>query len=181
MVEDSLRDEILAAIPSLRAFAISLTGHSDRADDLVQDTIVRAWTNIDRFERGTNLNAWLFTILRNQFHSEYRKRKREVEDADGSYAARLKTHPDQQSRLDFEDFRTALATLPLDQREALLLVGAQGMSYEEAAAVCQVAVGTVKSRVNRARSKLAYLLDLTGEAELGPDDVTKAALAADQV
>jgi RNA polymerase sigma-70 factor (ECF subfamily) len=180
-VEASLRDELLAAIPSLRAFATSLTGNRDRADDLVQDAILRAWANLDRFERGTNLNAWLFTILRNQFHSEYRKRKREVEDADGSYAARLKTHPDQQSRLDFEDFRAALATLPLDQREALLLVGAQGMSYEDAAAVCQVAVGTVKSRVNRARSKLAYLLDLTGEAELGPDDVTKAALAADQV
>jgi RNA polymerase sigma-70 factor (ECF subfamily) len=92
---------------------------------------------------------------------------------------RDKTHPDQQSRLDFEDFRTALATLPLDQREALLLVGAQGMSYEEAAAVCKVAVGTVKSRVNRARTRLASLLDLTGEADLGPDDLTKAALAAE--
>jgi RNA polymerase sigma-70 factor, ECF subfamily len=146
MVEDCLRDQILAAIPSLRAFATSLTGNRDRADDLVQDAILRAWANIDRFERGTNLNAWLFTILRNQFHSEYRKRKREVEDADGSYAARLKTHPDQQSRLDFEDFRTALATLPLDQREALLLVGAQGMSYEEAAAV---------SKWRSARSKAA--------------------------
>jgi RNA polymerase sigma factor (sigma-70 family) len=103
MVENSLRDQILAALPSLRAFATSLTGNRDRADDLVQDAILRAWANIDRFERGTNLNAWLFTILRNQFHSEYRKRKREVEDADGSYAARLKTHPDQQSRLAFED------------------------------------------------------------------------------
>jgi RNA polymerase sigma-70 factor (ECF subfamily) len=179
MVEDSLREQILAAIPSLRAFATSFTGNRDRADDLVQDTILRAWANIDRFERGTNLNAWLFTILRNQFHSEYRTRKREVEDADGSYAARLKTHPNQQSRLDCEDFRTALATLPLDQREALLLVGAQGMSYEEAAAVCKVAVGTVKSRVNRARTRLASLLDLTGEADLGPDDLTKAALAAE--
>jgi RNA polymerase sigma-70 factor, ECF subfamily len=178
MVEDSLRDEILAAIPSLRAFAISLTGHSDRADDLVQDTIVRAWTNIDRFERGTNLNAWLFTILRNLFHSDYRKRQREIEDADGSYAERLKTRPDQQSHLDFEDFRAALATIPLDQREALLLVGAQGLSFEEAAEVCQVAVGTVKSRVNRARTRLAVLLDLTSEAKLGPDDVTKAALAS---
>ena len=178
MVEGSLRDEMLAAIPHLRAFATSLTNNPDRADDLVQDTILRAWAAIDRFERGTNLNAWLFTILRNHFHSEYRKRKREVEDADGSHAARLKTHPDQQSHLDFEDFRTALATLPLDQREALLLVGAQGMSYEEAAEICNVAVGTVKSRVNRARSKLTLLLDLTSEAELGPDAMTKAALAA---
>jgi RNA polymerase sigma-70 factor, ECF subfamily len=130
------------------------------------------------FERGTNLNAWLFTILRNLFHSDYRKRQREIEDADGSYAERLKTRPDQQSHLDFEDFRAALATIPLDQREALLLVGAQGLSYERAAEVCQVAVGTVKSRVNRARTRLAVLLDLTNEAELGPDDVTKAALAS---
>jgi RNA polymerase sigma-70 factor (ECF subfamily) len=178
MVEDTLRDDILAAVPHLRTFATSLTNNPDRADDLVQDTIVRAWAKIEQFERGTNLTAWLFTILRNHFHSEYRKRKREIEDADGSYAARLKTHPDQQSHLDFEDFRTALATLPLDQREALLLVGAQGMSYEEAADICNVAVGTMKSRVNRARSKLALLLDLTSEAELGPDAVTRAALAA---
>ena len=161
----------------LRAFAISFTNNRDRADDLVQETILRAWANIDKFQPGTNLNAWLFTILRNLFHSEYRKRKYETEDADGAYAARLKTHPDQQSHLDFEDFRVALATLPRDQREALLLVRAPGLSWQEAAQVCNVAVGTIKSRVNRARSKLAYLLDLTDEAELGPDAVTKAALA----
>ncbi len=179
MVEASLRDELLAAVPNLRAFAMSLTNNRDRADDLVQDTIARAWANFDRFERGTSLNAWLFTILRNLFHSEYRKRKREVEDADGAFAARLKTHPDQHAHLDYEDFRAALAKLPLDQREALLLVGAQGMSYEEAAEVCQVAVGTIKSRVNRARTRLATLLDLDGEVGIGPDDVTKAALTAE--
>ncbi|MBJ6128477.1 sigma-70 family RNA polymerase sigma factor [Microvirga splendida] len=176
MVDDSLRDEMVAAIPKLRAFPISLTGNSDRADDLVQDTVVRALGSINRFDRGTNLNAWLFTILRNLFHSEYRKR--EVEDADGSFAARLRTHPDQHGRLDFKAFRAALATLPMDQREALLLVGAQGMSYEEAAEVSDVAVGTVESRVNRARTRLSILLDLTCEAELGPDDLTKAALAS---
>jgi RNA polymerase sigma-70 factor (ECF subfamily) len=125
----SLRDEMLAAVPSLRAFAISFTNNRDRADDLVQETILRAWANINKFEPGTNLNAWLFTILRNLFHSDYRKRKHEVEDADGPFAARLRTHPDQQSHLDFEAFRTALATLPRDQREALLLIGAQGLSY----------------------------------------------------
>ena len=179
MVEDTLRDQILVAIPHLRAFAISLTNHPDRADDLVQDTILRAWANIDRFARGTNLNAWLFTILRNLFHSEYRKRKREVEDGDGAFAARLKTHPNQQAHLDYEDFRIALAKLPLDQREALLLVGAQGMSYEEAAEVCNVAIGTVKSRVNRARAKLVVLLDLRDENDIGPDNVIKAALAAE--
>ncbi len=179
MVEDTLRDQMLAAVPHLRAFAVSLTNHPDRADDLVQDTILRAWANGDRFERGTNLNAWLFTILRNLFHSEYRKRKREVEDGDGAFAARLKTHPNQQAHLDYEDFRIALAKLPLDQREALLLVGAQGLSYEEAAEVCNVAIGTVKSRVNRARAKLVVLLDLRDENDIGPDNVIKAALAAE--
>jgi RNA polymerase sigma-70 factor, ECF subfamily len=178
-VEDTLRDQMLATVPSLRAFAISLTGNRDRADDLVQDTLMRAWANLDRFERGTSLNAWLFTILRNLFHSEYRKRKREVEDADGSYAGRLKVQPEQGARLDFEDFRTALTKIPPDQREALLLVGAQGMSYEEAAQVTGVPVGTVKSRVNRARNRLAELLDLNSEAEIGPDAVTMAAVAAE--
>src|SRR5918993_3482394 len=169
MVEDSLRHEIVAAIPKLRAFAISLTGNSDRADDLVQDTIVRAWGNIGRFERGANLNAWLFTILRNLFHSEYRKRKREVEDPDGVHAARLATRPEQGARLDFEDFQRALAKLQPDQREALLLVGAEGFSYEEAAKICNVAVGTVKSRVNRARKKLEELLSFEEEDDFGPD------------
>jgi RNA polymerase sigma-70 factor (ECF subfamily) len=102
-----------------------------------------------------------------------------VEDADGSYAARLKTHPDQQAHLDYEDFRAALAKLPMDQREALLLVGAQGMPYEEVAQVTGVPVGTVKSRVNRARIRLAALLDINSEAEIGPDGVSKAALAAE--
>jgi RNA polymerase sigma-70 factor (ECF subfamily) len=176
-VDDTLRDQMLATVPSLRAFAISFTGNRDRADDLVQDTLMRAWANIDRFEGGTNLEAWLFTILRNCFHSEYRKRKREVEDPDGSYAARLRTPPDQQSHLDYEDFLTALPKLPPDQREALLLVAAQGLSYEEAAEVCHVPLGTVKSRVNRARNSLTALLDLNSEAEIGPDSVIKAALA----
>src|SRR3712207_1528684 len=102
-VDPSLRDEILAAIPSLRAFAISLVHDRNWADDLVQDTLVRAWGALDRFERGTNLNAWLFTILRNLFHSQYRRMKREVADPDGSYAAKLTVPPEQQSRLDFED------------------------------------------------------------------------------
>jgi RNA polymerase sigma-70 factor, ECF subfamily len=178
-VEGTLRDQMLVAVPSLRAFAISLTGNLDRANDLVQETLLRAWANLDRFERGTNLEAWLFTILRNLFHSEYRKRRREVEDADGAFAAKLRTQPDQQTHLDYEDFLTALAKLPPDQREALLLVGAQGMSYEEAAEVCNVPVGTIKSRVNRARNRLAELLDINSEAEIGPDSVLKAALAAE--
>jgi RNA polymerase sigma-70 factor (ECF subfamily) len=122
------------------------------------------------------LNAWLFTILRNLFHSEYRKRRREVEDPDGSYAGRLKVQPEQGSHLDFEDFRSALAQLPSDQREALLLVGASGFSYEEAANICGCAIGTVKSRVNRARLRLASVLNVTDIDDLGPDSMTRAAL-----
>jgi RNA polymerase sigma-70 factor (ECF subfamily) len=176
--EPALRDALLAAVPSLRAFAISLCGQVDRADDLVQDTMLRALSNLHRFEIGTNLHAWLFTILRNLFHSEYRKRRREVEDADGSYAARMKVQPEQGSKLDFEDFRSALAKLPHDQREALLLVGASGFSYDEAAAICGCAVGTIKSRVNRARSRLASLLAVDDVEDLGPDRMTRAALQA---
>jgi RNA polymerase sigma-70 factor (ECF subfamily) len=126
MVEDPLREKMLAAIPHLRAFAISFTNNPDHADDLVQDTILRAWAKIDQFERGTNLKGWLFTILRNHFHSEYRKRKRKVEDRDGSYAARLRTHPDQQGHLDCEDFRTALATLPWTSERRWSWLGLRG-------------------------------------------------------
>lgn len=176
-IEPSIRDALLRATPSLRAFAISLTNNVDRADDLVQDTLVRAIAHIDRFQPGTNLNAWLFTILRNLFHSEYRKRRREVEDADGSYAASLSVRPSQGAHLDFQDFRRALAKLSPDQREALLLVGASGFSYEQAANITGVAVGTVKSRVNRARSRLAELLHLSdSEEHIGSDKVELAAM-----
>ncbi len=175
-VEPSLRDELLAAIPSLRAYAYSLTADWDRTDDLVQDTITRAWAGMDRFERGSNLNAWLFTILRNQLYAVHRKRRREVEDPDGSYAARLRTHPEQPSHLDFEDFRRALAKLPVNHREALILVGAEGLSYEEAAAVCGAPAGTIKSRLSRGREKLVQLLTVTGADDIGPDQITRAAM-----
>src|SRR5690606_18654867 len=148
-IDPGVRDAVLAAIPSLRAFAISLSGNVDRADDLVQETMLRALANIHSFQPGTNMSAWLFTILRNLFRSEYRKRRREVEDADGGYADSLKSQPEQSGRVEFEEFRAALAKLPPDQREALILVGASGFSYEEAAAICGCAVGTIKSRVNR--------------------------------
>src|ERR1700757_2386090 len=137
---DSLRDDILASVPSLRAFAISLSGNGDRADDLVQETLLRALANIDSFQPGSNLPAWLFTILRNLFRADYRKRRREVEDADGNYAKTLKTQPSQSAHLEFEEFRTALDKLPQDQREALILVGASGFSYEDAATICGCAV-----------------------------------------
>ena len=174
---DQLRDDILASVPSLRAFAISLSGNGDRADDLVQETLLRALANIDSFQPGSNLPAWLFTILRNLFRSEYRKRRREVEDADGRYAETLKSHPEQTGRVEFDEFRTALAKLPSDQREALILVGASGFSYDDAAAICGCAVGTIKSRVNRARTRLADLLSIDSVDDFGPDRATRAVLA----
>jgi len=180
-LDPTIRDQILAAVPSLRAFAISLCGNVDRADDLVQETLLRALANIDSFQPGTNLPAWLFTILRNLFRSEYRKRRREVEDADGSYAETLKAQPSQTSHVEFQEFRTALAKVPPDQREALILVGASGFSYEEAAEICGCAVGTIKSRVNRARTRLAQLLHIENPNDFGPDRATRAVLAGDDV
>jgi len=168
-LDPAIRDEILAAIPALRAFAHSLCGSADRADDLVQETLVRAITKIDHFTPGTNLNAWLFTILRNHFRSEFRKRKREVEDVDGKHADRLVSKPAQIGKVEFEELREALATLPEAQREALILVGAAGFSYEEVAEITGCAVGTVKSRVNRARARLAELLSVE-DAEFGADE-----------
>jgi RNA polymerase sigma-70 factor (ECF subfamily) len=175
-LDPALRDSVLAAIPSLRAFAISLCGNVDRADDLVQETMLRALANINSFQPGTNMSAWLFTILRNLFRSEYRKRRREVEDTDGSYAEGLKSQPEQSGRVEFEEFKTALGRLPPDQREALILVGASGFSYEEAAEICQCAVGTIKSRVNRARNRLAELLSIESADDFGPDRTTRAVL-----
>jgi RNA polymerase sigma-70 factor (ECF subfamily) len=171
-----IRDAILAAVPNLRAFAISLSGNVDRADDLVQETLLRALANIDSFQPGTNLPAWLFTILRNLFRSEYRKRRWEVEDADGSYVEGLKSQPEQNGHVEFEEFRSALRQLPADQREALILVGASGFSYEEAAEICGCAVGTIKSRVNRARNRLAEMLAIEGAQDFGPDHTTRAGL-----
>lgn len=168
MLQPSVRDVMLAAVPSLRAFAISLSGNVDRADDLVQGTLVRAIANIDSFQPRTNMLAWLFTILRNQFRSEYRKRRREVEDEDGSYLDSLTSAPEQHGRLELKELIAALAKLPLGQREALVLVGASGFSYDEAAAICGTPVGTIKSRVNRARALLAEELGIDKADKFGP-------------
>ena len=172
-----VKADILEAIPHLRAFAISLTGDVDRADDLVQEAIVRGLSHLDKFTPGTNMQAWLFTILRNQFHSAYRKRRREVEDPDGQYAARRATAPAQNGHLDLEDLRVALLRLPVEQRETVLLV-AGGISYEEAAQICGVAIGTIKSRVNRARSGISELLGIVDAEDIGADRVMKAAVSA---
>jgi RNA polymerase sigma-70 factor, ECF subfamily len=167
-------EQLIAAIPGLRAFGVSLTSKADRADDLVQETMLKAWKHHDSFEPGTNMKAWLYTILRNEFYSQIRKCKREVEDADGVYASRVAVPAAQLGHLDMADMRAALAQLPEDQREAIILVGASGFSYEEAADICRVAVGTIKSRVSRARTRLTELLSMN------PPDFPIPEEAADQ-
>jgi RNA polymerase sigma-70 factor, ECF subfamily len=176
-LDPTIREDMLKAVPNLRAFAVSLSGNVDRADDLVQETLTRALANIESFQPGTNLSAWLFTILRNQFRSEYRKRRREVEDVDGKYSERLKAQPEQMGKIEFAEMRTALTQLPDDQREALLLVGASGFSYEEAAEICGCAIGTIKSRVNRARRRLADLMDVNGAEDFASDETMQGVLA----
>nr|WP_192876722.1 RNA polymerase sigma factor [Paracoccus jeotgali] len=176
MSGDTPRDELVNHLPALRAFALSLTRDGSAADDLVQDTIVKAWTNIEKFQPGTNLRAWLFTILRNTFYSARRKTRREVSDTDGIHAAKLSTRPEHDGRLAMNDFRAAFQHLPDEQRESLILVGALGFSYEEAASMTGVAVGTVKSRANRGRRRLAELLHLADGEELEMTD--RSTLAA---
>lgn len=168
----SFKREMLATLPSLRAFAVSLSGRRDKADDLVQDTVMKAWAKQDSFRMGTNIKAWLFTILRNEFYSQMRKRGREVQDSDGAFTERLSVHPSQYGILDMADFKRALDRLPADQREAIVLIGASGFSYEEAAEICGCAVGTMKSRVSRARTRLQTELGVSGEADYGPDAVS---------
>jgi RNA polymerase sigma-70 factor (ECF subfamily) len=158
-VTPSFKEELVAAVPMLRGFARSLSGNRDRADDLVQETLAKAIANRDKYRPGTNLHAWLVTILRNQYYSEGRRRWREISDAEGTHAARLTSVPDHDGHLELRDFLSALQLLPDDQREALVLVGASGLSYEEAAAVLGTRVGTVKSRVSRARARLEALLN----------------------
>lgn len=172
----SVRDAMLAVVPSLRAFAISLCRNSDRAEDLVQDTLLRALANIHSFEPGTNMGAWLFTILRNRFLSECRRQRREVQDTYSSHAEGLKSAPEQHGKVELEEFRAALAQLSHEQRESLILVGASGFSYADAASICAVAIGTIKSRVNRARQRLAALLEVNRLDTYRPDATTYAVL-----
>jgi RNA polymerase sigma-70 factor, ECF subfamily len=175
-VNTSLEDALLPLIPNLQAFAFSLCKNHERADDLVQETLLKAWSHSHSFQEGTNLRAWLFTILRHCYFSEIRKRCREVEDSDGKKAEGLSVAPAQQIHLDVQDLRKALDLLPPHQREALALIGAAGMSYEEAAEISRCAIGTVKSRVNRARVKLTSLLGIESANAFGPDFATEAVI-----
>jgi RNA polymerase sigma-70 factor (ECF subfamily) len=158
-VAHNWRDEIVVLIPALRAFAWSLSHNGSDADDLVQDTLVKAWTNREKFEPGTNLRAWLFTILRNTYYTTVLRRRREVRDEMGEYAGALKTPPTQDWSVAMAALQAALQKLPAEHREALILVGAAGLSYEEVAEICGCALGTIKSRVNRARARLLKIMD----------------------
>ena len=165
----SWRDEVVGMIPALRAFAWSLSHNGSDADDLVQDTLIKAWTNRDKFEPGTNLRAWLFTILRNTYYTNVLRRRREVRDETGEYAGGLRSPATQDWSIAMRALQAALQQLPAEHREALILVGAAGLSYEEAAEICGCALGTIKSRVNRARNRLLKLMDAenSGEALAG--------------
>lgn len=182
MSDKSPRDELVDHLPAMRAFAISLTRNTATADDMVQDTLIKAWTNIDKFKVDTNMRAWLFTILRNTYYSSRRKTRREVADVDGVITDNLAEKPAHDGHMQLNDFRKALAQLSDEQREALLLVGASGFSYEEAAEMCGVAVGTIKSRTNRARQQLAEILGFNDEEALEmTDDATMSVISASKV
>ena len=178
LTEYNFKREMLAALPNLRAFAISLIRSRDRADDLVQDTIMKAWAKQDSYQPGTNMRAWLVTILRNEFYSQIRKSGREVQDTDGVYTSRLSVPPEQHGSVDLQDFRAALAKLPDDQREAILLIGASGFAYEEAAEIIGCPIGTVRSRLSRARARLMELMNRPAEAGVTVPAIEKGKSAA---
>jgi RNA polymerase sigma-70 factor (ECF subfamily) len=152
MSDEAFGDQMVAQMPYLRAFAISLCGSHSLADDLVQDTLVKAWSHADSFQPNTNLRAWLVTILRNTYFSSYRKRSREVQDSDNlAQQIPVKAAGVRPSRTDVQ---AALDKLAPEHKEILLLIGITELSYDEAAGDLRVAIGTVKSRLNRARAKL---------------------------
>ena len=169
--EVTFKKELVAAIPHLRAFARSLCNDPTQADDLAQEALAKAWKARDSFEPGTSIKAWTFMILRNQFYSEKRRSWRtaplDMEMAENTLVA----NDNPTVPMELLELRSALAKLPDDQREALILVGAGGMAYEEAAQVCQCAVGTIKSRVSRARRALETLLNEAGSRPSNDHDI----------
>ena len=168
---------MLAAMPRLRAFAISLCRNGDHADDLVQDTLVRACANIMSFTPGTNMLAWLCTIMKNHFFSECRRRRRPFEDIE-DHADSVASKPDQVAHAEYHELWEAIDKLRPKQREVLIMIGASGLSYDEAAKICGCPTGTIKSRVNRARARLAELLAVPADNHLEPDMAWDAAVDA---
>ena len=166
------KHELTEVIPHLRAFARGLCGRPDLADDLVQEALMKAWAAQERFEPGTSMRAWTFVILRNAYLTDMR-RNRFRADYDENVAERILTAPaGQEGPLHLSDMHRALLTLPPERREALLLVGAGGFSYEEAAEICGCAVGTIKSRVGRARAALTSMMDEGSIPQRSVNDAT---------
>jgi RNA polymerase sigma-70 factor, ECF subfamily len=166
MAVQGIGDEILLCLPHLRAFSRSLASNHDKADDLVQEAIVLALSAAKQFTLGTNFRAWIFTILRNRFLNDLRRNKHVLEPLDAADVSNLATSANQESRLIFDEFCEAFMTLPSCQRDALFLVTISGYSYQEAAMACACAVGTIKSRVSRARANCRHYL---GERAFAPE------------
>ncbi len=172
--DNEFKDELAQVIPHLRAFGRSLSGSRDLADDLVQETLLKAWAARKRFQAGTNMRAWTFIILRNLFLSQMR-RARFKGEWDEVTASKILAAPASQDRhVELGDMQRALMHLPQPQREALILVGAEGFSYEDAAKISGCAVGTVKSRVNRARARLSELMSAPPPEGKGTDEAGPA-------
>jgi len=157
--EAQFKRELVALIPHLRAFARTLCGDAAAADDLAQDAVMKAWDARASYQMGTNMKAWTFMILRNQFYSEKRRSWRQTQLDQEAAERTLVAIDDPSAPLALDELRQALGMLPSEQREALILVGAGGFAYEEAAEICGCAVGTVKSRVSRARRALQAILE----------------------
>jgi RNA polymerase sigma-70 factor (ECF subfamily) len=166
--DNMVTDEMVALVPQLHSFARSLCRDGVRADDLVQEALLRAFDNLERFKPGTNLKAWLFTIVRNEHYSQLRRRKFEAPDIATDLLPEPSVLPDHDGELELRDLNRALAALAPGQRTALILVSASGFSYEEAATICGCAVGTIKSRVARARNTLLQMLE--GKMARADDD-----------
>ena len=168
----AFKRELTDVVPHLRAFARGLCGRPDMADDLVQETLLKAWAAQERFEPGTSMRAWTFVILRNAYLTDMRRNRFRGEYDEG-VAERILTAPaGQEEPIHLSDMHRALLTLPPERREALLLVGAGGFSYEEAANICGCAVGTIKSRVGRARSALSSMIEDGDIPDRSLDDPT---------
>ncbi|QLC26314.1 sigma-70 family RNA polymerase sigma factor [Parasphingopyxis algicola] len=169
--DSEFKDQLAQVIPHLRAFGRSLSGNRDTADDLVQETLLKAWAARERFQAGTNMRAWTFIILRNLFLSQMRRSKFKGEWDDLTADKLLAAPASQDRHVELGDMQRALMELPETQREALILVGAGGFAYEEAAEICGCAVGTIKSRVARGRTALEALMD---EGKLKPRETLES-------
>jgi RNA polymerase sigma-70 factor (ECF subfamily) len=176
VVEDTFKADLIRLIPYMRAFAHTLCGNATEAEDLAQDTLAKAWASRARYTQGTNLKAWTFTILRNQFYSDKRRSWRSTSLDQETAERTLVAVTNADGNLELDELRRALNMLPDEQREALILIGAGGLSYEDASAICGVAVGTVKSRVSRARDRLAMIY---AEGEIAQDQKAPGGAMAD--